>query len=162
MESKGLYKAMGELDLLFNYIETYLASSTWIPDRPDLWPCSSSGRKKSLHLALLVLRPLFTVLSWPVVCTDFLKGRGEKKKKGTYSAFSPPKRAVYHVLTSQGGSLVCFANQEGTLVCVFQQLGHGTWGQVSRLFWSYFISYPTHMKLFFSFWHTYYVYKYMY
>ncbi|XP_045884404.1 interleukin-10 [Micropterus dolomieu] len=27
MESKGLYKAMGELDLLFNYIETYLASN---------------------------------------------------------------------------------------------------------------------------------------
>ncbi|XP_029007578.1 interleukin-10 [Betta splendens] len=26
MESKGLYKAMGELDVLFNYIETYLAS----------------------------------------------------------------------------------------------------------------------------------------
>ncbi|XP_047439661.1 interleukin-10 [Mugil cephalus] len=26
MESKGLYKAMGELDLLFNYIEMYLAS----------------------------------------------------------------------------------------------------------------------------------------
>ncbi|XP_018542253.1 interleukin-10 [Lates calcarifer] len=26
MESKGIYKAMGELDLLFNYIETYLAS----------------------------------------------------------------------------------------------------------------------------------------
>nr|ASK51662.1 interleukin 10 [Lutjanus peru] len=26
MESKGLYKAMGELNLLFNYIETYLAS----------------------------------------------------------------------------------------------------------------------------------------
>ncbi|KAM4613797.1 interleukin-10 [Polymixia lowei] len=26
MESKGLYKAMGELDLFFNYIETYLAS----------------------------------------------------------------------------------------------------------------------------------------
>ncbi|KAM9361703.1 interleukin-10 [Symphorus nematophorus] len=26
MESKGLYKAMGELDMLFNYIETYLAS----------------------------------------------------------------------------------------------------------------------------------------
>nr|XP_046240120.1 interleukin-10 [Scatophagus argus] len=26
MENKGLYKAMGELDLLFNYIETYLAS----------------------------------------------------------------------------------------------------------------------------------------
>ncbi|XP_029947753.1 interleukin-10 [Salarias fasciatus] len=27
MEGKGLYKAMGELDLLFNYIETYLASN---------------------------------------------------------------------------------------------------------------------------------------
>ncbi|KAM9859408.1 interleukin-10 [Aulostomus maculatus] len=26
MESKGLYKAMGELELLFNHIETYLAS----------------------------------------------------------------------------------------------------------------------------------------
>ncbi|XP_072239280.1 interleukin-10 [Leuresthes tenuis] len=26
MESKGLFKAMGELDMLFNYIETYLAS----------------------------------------------------------------------------------------------------------------------------------------
>lgn len=26
MESKGLYKAMSELDLLFNYIEAYLAS----------------------------------------------------------------------------------------------------------------------------------------
>ncbi|XP_029358047.1 interleukin-10 [Echeneis naucrates] len=26
LESKGLYKAMGELDLLFNYIESYLAS----------------------------------------------------------------------------------------------------------------------------------------
>ncbi|KAM3621648.1 uncharacterized protein V6R79_014015 [Siganus canaliculatus] len=26
MQSKGIYKAMGELDLLFNYIETYLAS----------------------------------------------------------------------------------------------------------------------------------------
>ena len=30
-----------------------------------------------------------------------------------------PKRAVYHVLTSQGCSLVCFANQEGTLACFF-------------------------------------------
>uniref|UniRef100_A0A673BWD5 Interleukin family protein n=1 Tax=Sphaeramia orbicularis TaxID=375764 RepID=A0A673BWD5_9TELE len=27
MEDKGLYKAMGELDILFNYIETYLASN---------------------------------------------------------------------------------------------------------------------------------------
>lgn len=26
MESKGLFKAMGELDVLFNYIESYLAS----------------------------------------------------------------------------------------------------------------------------------------
>ena len=29
-----------------------------------------------------------------------------------------PMRAVYHVLASQGGSLVCFANQEGTLTHV--------------------------------------------
>ncbi|KAF7660671.1 hypothetical protein LDENG_00276930 [Lucifuga dentata] len=31
MESKGLYKAMGELGLLFNYIETYLASKRHRP-----------------------------------------------------------------------------------------------------------------------------------
>ena len=43
-------------------------------------------------------------------------------------AFLPPKRAVYHVLTRQGGSLVCFANQEGTLAHVFQQLGRGGGG----------------------------------
>uniref|UniRef100_UPI0037E8D578 interleukin-10 isoform X2 n=1 Tax=Semicossyphus pulcher TaxID=241346 RepID=UPI0037E8D578 len=30
MASKGLYKAMGELDLLFNYIESYLASKRQI------------------------------------------------------------------------------------------------------------------------------------
>ena len=29
-----------------------------------------------------------------------------------------PKRALYNVLTNQGGSLVCFANQEGTLAHV--------------------------------------------
>lgn len=28
-----------------------------------------------------------------------------------------------HVLTSQGGTLVCFADQEGTSAPVFQQLG---------------------------------------
>ena len=38
--------------------------------------------------------------------------------------FLPSKRAVSHVLTSQGGSLVCFANQQFTLACVFQQLCH--------------------------------------
>ena len=32
---------------------------------------------------------------------------------------------VYHVLMSQESSLVCFANQEGTLAHIFQQLGHG-------------------------------------
>ena len=51
-----------------------------------------------------------------VACTDFLKGSGEKK--GTLARVLAPKRAVYHVFTSQGGSLVCFANQEGTLACV--------------------------------------------
>ena len=45
------------------------------------------------------------------------KGRGEKK--GTLAYVLAPKRAVYHVLTSQGGSLVCFANQDGTLTCFF-------------------------------------------
>ena len=42
-------------------------------------------------------------------------------KRSLWRTFLPPKRAVYLVLTSQGGSLVCFANQEGTLACVFQQ-----------------------------------------
>ena len=51
-----------------------------------------------------------------MACTDFLKGRGEKK--GTVAHVLSLKRAVYHVLTSQGGSLVCFANQEGTLAHV--------------------------------------------
>ena len=50
-------------------------------------------------------------------CTDFLKGRDEKKD--TLACVLAPNRAFYHVLTSQGGSLVCFANQEGTLACFF-------------------------------------------
>ena len=40
-------------------------------------------------------------------------------QEGTLVCVLAPKRAVYHVLTSQGGSLVCFANQEGTLARVF-------------------------------------------
>ena len=36
--------------------------------------------------------------------------------------FLPLKEAVSHVFTSQGGSLVCFAKEEGTLAHVFQQL----------------------------------------
>ena len=55
--------------------------------------------------------------------------------EGTLACILAPKRAVYHVLTSQAGSLVCFANQggtlthflgsqESTLALVFQQLGH--------------------------------------
>ena len=55
--------------------------------------------------------------SGAVACADFLKGRGEKK--GTLARVLAPKRALYHVLTSQGGSLVGFANQEGTLAHVF-------------------------------------------
>ena len=51
------------------------------------------------------------------MCTDFLKGRG--KKKGTLVCILAPKRAGYHVLTSQGGRLVCFANQEGILALFF-------------------------------------------
>ena len=77
-------------------------------------------------------------MSEPVVCTDFLKGRG--KKKGTLARVLAPKRAVYHVLTCQGRSLEWFVNQEYTFACffgsqevtlarVFQQLGH-EWGQL--------------------------------
>ena len=40
-------------------------------------------------------------------------------QEGTLVRVLAPKRAVYHVLTSQRGSLVCFANQEGTLACFF-------------------------------------------
>ena len=40
-------------------------------------------------------------------------------QEGTLVCVFAPKRAVYYVLTSQGGSLVCFANQEGTLACFF-------------------------------------------
>lgn len=64
-----------------------------------------------------------------------MKVKGEKKnrfsplKRALKCAFLPTKRAVYHVLTTQGGSLVCFAYQEGTLARlfgyrVFQQLGY--------------------------------------
>lgn len=37
MQDKGLYKAMGELDLLFNYIEEYLVSK-----RRKHWPMTLS------------------------------------------------------------------------------------------------------------------------
>ena len=40
-------------------------------------------------------------------------------QEGTLACVLAPKNAVYHVLTSQGGSLVFFANQEGTLACFF-------------------------------------------
>ena len=57
-----------------------------------------------------------------MACTDFLQGRGGKK--GTLASVLAPKRAVYHVLTSQGGNLVCFANQEGTLAHALARRGH--------------------------------------
>ena len=40
-------------------------------------------------------------------------------KDGTFARVLAPKKAVYHVLTSQGGSLVCFADQAGTLARFF-------------------------------------------
>ena len=40
-------------------------------------------------------------------------------QEGTLMRVLAPKRAVYHVLTSQGGSLVCFANKEGSLTHFF-------------------------------------------
>ena len=52
-----------------------------------------------------------------------------RKEKVTLPCSLAPKRAVYHVLTSQGGSSVClacfFGSQGGTLAHIFQQLGHG-------------------------------------
>ena len=39
-------------------------------------------------------------------------------KRTLKRAFFPPKRLVYHILTSHGGSLVCFTNQEGILAHV--------------------------------------------
>ena len=49
-------------------------------------------------------------------CAHFLKSRGQTK--GNLAHVLAPKRAVYHLLTSQGCSLVCFANHEGTLAHV--------------------------------------------
>ena len=40
-------------------------------------------------------------------------------QEGTLARVLPPKRTVYLVLTSQGCSLVCFANQERTLARFF-------------------------------------------
>ena len=57
-----------------------------------------------------------------------LEGQGQKEghfstrfgsQEGTLVHVLASKSAVYHVLTSQGGSLVCFANQEGTLARIF-------------------------------------------
>lgn len=65
MEEKGLYKAMGELDLLFNYIETYLASkrhknNAWrAADRPQ-----ACGKETSFtpFLLELVSTPVYELL----------------------------------------------------------------------------------------------------
>ena len=38
-------------------------------------------------------------------------------QEGTLARVLAPKSGVYHALTNQGGSLVFFANQEGTLAC---------------------------------------------
>ena len=56
MESKGLFKAMGELDMLFNYIETYLASkrnrnpgaSVWRPAESNPIKTFMAGKKKTV------------------------------------------------------------------------------------------------------------------
>ena len=58
---------------------------------------------------------LYGYLSDSEACTDFLKGRGEKK--GILACVFAIQEGSYHGLTSHGSSLVCFANQEGTLAC---------------------------------------------
>ena len=56
------------------------------------------------------------------------EGQGQKEghfsarfgsQEGPLAGILALKRALYHVLTSHGGSLVCFANQEGILACFF-------------------------------------------
>lgn len=83
MESQGLYKAMGELNLLFNFFETFLASKrnlAWGSRPPDLggnlkewpnlfalwqwgnWPDESGGLMLSMLLffvSVFVLRTKF-------------------------------------------------------------------------------------------------------
>lgn len=71
MESKGLYKAMGELDLLFNYIETYLASKQHTNVVPTVWRPVDPNQNVTLFFWLLhsfAFNPLFSVV-WvlPVV-----------------------------------------------------------------------------------------------
>jgi len=56
----------------------------------------------------------------PVACTDFLKGSGRKKKKRAHIA--RPHHRRRHFSTR-------FGSQEGTLACVFQQLGHKEGGR---------------------------------
>ena len=51
--------------------------------------------------------------------TDFLKGTGENEGI-LVCVFATQAGSFNH----QGGSLVCFANQESTLAHVFQLLGH--------------------------------------
>ena len=75
----------------------------------DTCGCRMQGLARLHSGFLLSLAFLWVPVSCSVACTDFLKGRGEKK--GTLACVLAPKRAVYHVLTSQGGSLVCFATK---------------------------------------------------
>lgn len=81
MQSKGLYKAMGELNLLFNYIETYLASKrhrnhVWRPADPNqsffLWTLHSFvlGRLLSVGFCVLWVSP-DVEFSWWAFWSDF-------------------------------------------------------------------------------------------
>ena len=54
----------------------------------------------------------------PVVCTNFLKGRGKKKKKGTYSTFT---HFDAYFGSKEGTLARVFANQEGSLLCFNQR-----------------------------------------
>ena len=67
-----------------------------------------------------IATPWADVRRCSVACTDFLKGRDLfVSQEGTLARVFAPRRAVYHVLTSQGGRLVCFTKQEGTLARFF-------------------------------------------
>ena len=78
-----------------------------------------------------------------VACTDFLKGGGEKERKGHIQhVLATEEGTLVQVFATQEGSYTCFGSQKGTLARVlaprrapwrvFQQLGQ-EWGRPTPL-----------------------------
>ena len=79
----------------------------------EIWQNIAESGWASLALFLTVSGGVYCR---PVACTDFLKGRGEKK--GTLVRVLASKMTVYHVYPAKG-AVKCFANQEGTFARFF-------------------------------------------